>query len=142
MKIVVINGPNLNLLGKREPSIYGDKSLEDLQSYLIKVALENKIEVDFFQSNIEGNIVDCIQQANESADGIILNAGAYTHTSVAIRDAVSAISVPVVEVHISNPLARESFRKISLLAEVTAGSISGFGFDSYLLALLWFSRKT
>ena len=141
MKITVINGPNLNLLGKREPSIYGSKSLNDLQRELEKIAFDLNIEINFFQSNIEGLIVDRLQLADEQSDGVIINAGAYTHTSVAIRDAVSGISIPVVEVHISNPAAREEFRKTSLLAGVSAGSICGFGFDSYKLALLWFSGK-
>lgn len=141
MKITVINGPNLNLLGKREPSIYGSKSLNDLQLELQKMAFDLNIEINFFQSNVEGLIVDRLQLADEQSDGVIINAGAYTHTSVAIRDAVSGISVPVVEVHMSNPAAREEFRKTSLLSGVSAGSICGFGFDSYKLAMLWFSRK-
>ena len=141
MKITVINGPNLNLLGKREPTIYGSKSLNDLQRELENLACDLNMEINFFQSNIEGLIVDRLQLAGEESDGVVLNAGAYTHTSVAIRDAVSGISVPVVEVHISNPAAREEFRKTSLLAGVSAGSICGFGFDSYKLALAWFSGK-
>ncbi len=141
MKVTIINGPNLNMLGKREPSVYGNKSLEDLQSEMESLAVELKIDVDFFQSNIEGLIVDYLQMAGDLSDGVIINAGAYTHTSVAIRDAVSGISIPVVEVHISNPSAREEFRKTSLLSGVSAGSICGFGFDSYKLALLWFSGK-
>lgn len=141
MKITVINGPNLNLLGKREPSVYGNKSLADLESELSRLGAELDIEVDFFQSNLEGDIVDCLQQADDLSDGVILNAGAYTHTSIAICDAVSAISIPVVEVHISNPQAREDFRKTSLLAGASSGSISGFGLDSYMLALIWFDRQ-
>jgi 3-dehydroquinate dehydratase-2 len=141
MKIAVINGPNLNLLGKREPSVYGAKSLKDLESELNCLATELRIGLEFFQSNIEGSIVEYLQDADERLEGAILNAGAYTHTSVAIRDAVSGISIPVVEVHISNPQARESFRRTSLLAEVISGSISGFGFESYMLALIWFARR-
>jgi 3-dehydroquinate dehydratase-2 len=141
MKITVINGPNLNMLGKREPSVYGSRSLSDLQGELQRTSLELGMDLKFFQSNIEGEIVDCLQKAGEECSGVIMNAGAYTHTSVAIRDAVSAISVPVVEVHISNPVAREHFRHTSLLADVCCGSISGFGFDSYILALIWFHRS-
>ncbi len=141
MKISVINGPNLNMLGKREPSVYGTKTLGDLQMEMNQVARPLELDLDFFQSNIEGEIVNYLQLADETSQGVILNAGGYTHTSVAIRDAVSAISIPVVEVHISNPQAREDFRRSSLLAGVCSGSISGFGFDSYTLALLWFSRK-
>lgn len=139
MKVTVINGPNLNLLGKREPEVYGHKTIGDLESEIDRLASKLNVEVNFFQSNIEGVIVDLLQEADKSSNGVILNAGAYTHTSVAIRDAVSSISVPVVEVHISNPEAREEFRRTSLLAGVSAGSISGFGFNSYKLALIWLS---
>jgi 3-dehydroquinate dehydratase-2 len=141
MKIVVINGPNLNLLGQREPEIYGGTTLAQIEESLRQQGKEIGIEVRCFQSNIEGYLVDALQQAGNDSDGVILNAGAYTHTSVALRDAVAAIDIPVVEVHLSNPQAREEFRRTSLLADVCAGSISGFGEQSYDLALLWFERK-
>ncbi|MDR1671451.1 MAG: type II 3-dehydroquinate dehydratase [Alistipes sp.] len=132
MKILIINGPNLNLLGRREPGIYGDT---DFETYL--AALRNTcpgVVIDYFQSNIEGEIVDALQQAD--VDGILLNAGGYTHTSVAVADAVAAIATPVVEVHISNILAREDFRHVSLIAPVSRGTIMGFGLDGYRLGLL------
>lgn len=141
MKILIINGPNLNLLGKREPAVYGSQTLEDLQARLAAEAGEMGLDAAFFQSNVEGDLVTALQKADGTVDGVILNAGAYTHTSVAIRDAVAAISIPVVEVHLSNPLAREDFRWRSLLAGVCAGSISGFGSKSYELALEWFRRS-
>ena len=134
MKILIINGPNLNLLGKREPGIYG---AEDFKSYLAQLrALFAEDSIDYFQSNIEGELIDAIQQADGVYDGVLLNAGGYTHTSVAISDAIGAVGVPVVEVHISNVLAREEFRHISLLAPRCKGSIMGFGFDSYRLGVL------
>lgn len=133
MKIIIINGPNLNLLGVREKSIYGNSSFE---SYLKQLQVRYElIEIDFFQSNIEGELVNKLHQTGFSYDGIIINAGAYTHTSVAIRDAISAINTTVVEVHISNILTRESFRHESLIGPVCKGSIMGFGLDSYRLAL-------
>ena len=141
MKIAVINGPNLNLLGQREPEIYGGTTLAQIEESLRQQGKEIGIEVRCFQSNIEGELVDALHQAGKDSDGVILNAGAYTHTSIALRDAVAAIDIPVVEVHLSNPQAREEFRWTSLLAEVCAGSISGFGVLSYDLALLWFERK-
>jgi len=141
MRIMVINGPNLNLLGQREPGVYGARTLEEIEEDLRCLAREMGIEVGFFQSNIEGELVDALQAADLGSDGVILNAGAYTHTSVAIRDAVAGIRVPVVEVHLSNPQAREEFRRVSLLSGVVAGSISGFGGESYTLALLWFARR-
>ncbi|MCK5857284.1 MAG: type II 3-dehydroquinate dehydratase [Bacteroidales bacterium] len=132
-KIAIINGPNLNLLGKREPNIYGGKSFED---YLQELKLLYKdCEIDYFQSNIEGEIIDKIQELGFEADGIILNAGGYTHTSVAIADAIKAVDAPVVEVHISNVDAREDFRRISMIGPVCIGSISGFGLKSYELAV-------
>jgi len=140
MKIVVINGPNLNLLGQREPGVYGSKTLKQIEEELSKLGAEIGIQVEFFQSNIEGEIVNALQSADGAARGVVLNAGGYTHTSVAIRDAAAGIRIPVVEVHLSNPQAREEFRRISLLAGVCAGSISGFGEESYALALLWFAR--
>jgi len=138
MKLLVVNGPNLNMLGKREPELYGRKTLTDIEQDLSRLAAKLGIGISFFQSNIEGEIVDALQQAGTSVDGVILNAAAYTHTSVAVRDAVAAISIPVVEVHLTNPQAREEFRHTSLLAGVCAGSISGFGAESYTLALLYF----
>jgi len=140
MKVMVLDGPNLNMLGKREPALYGSKTLEDIQRDLRDLAAELGLGVSFFQSNVEGELVNALQQAGDTADGVILNAGAYTHTSVAVRDAVAAIRIPVIEVHLTNPQAREEFRHTSLLADVCAGSISGFGADSYILALLYFGR--
>lgn len=134
--ILIINGPNLNLLGKREPSIYGDASFEDYLSTLRQQF--NNVEIDYFQSNHEGAIIDKIHEFGFCIDGILLNAGAYTHTSIAIADAIKAIKVPVVEIHISNIHARELFRHQSYLAPVCKGSICGFGLDSYKLGLLSF----
>ena len=137
MKILIINGPNLNLLGKRETDIYGEITFED---FFIKLQDDfTDIELLYFQSNIEGEIINKLQESNRQVDGIILNAGGYTHTSVAIGDAVNAIDTPVVEVHISNILAREDFRHISHIAPHAKGSIFGFGLDSYSLAILSFS---
>jgi 3-dehydroquinate dehydratase-2 len=141
MKIMVINGPNLNLLGQREPAVYGSRTLKEIEESLRKLGAESGVDVACFQSNIEGELVEALQRAGPTDDGVILNAGAYTHTSVAVRDAVSAIRIPVVEVHLSNPQAREDFRRRSLLADVCAGSISGFGEESYALALVWFARR-
>ncbi|HNS42735.1 MAG TPA: type II 3-dehydroquinate dehydratase [Taishania sp.] len=134
MKLLIINGPNLNLLGKRDTQIYGSQSFED---YFLE--LKSKFPtIDFFdfQSNIEGAIIDCLQQTQ--VDGVIINAGGYSHTSVAIRDCIDAIDVPVVEVHISNVAARESFRHESLLTPVCKGCVFGFGMKSYELAVLSF----
>lgn len=133
MKLIIINGPNLNLLGKREPSVYGSLSFDE---YLKKIEKQfPEIEIEHFQSNIEGEIIDVLHKTGFLFDGIILNAGAYTHTSIAIADAVKAIPVPVVEVHISNVFSREDFRHISYLAPNCKGSIIGFGLDSYRLAI-------
>jgi 3-dehydroquinate dehydratase-2 len=133
MKISIVNGPNLNLLGKREKGIYGNSSFEE---WLEKIRPHYpQIEFDYFQSNIEGEIVSYIQKVGFTSDGIILNAGAYTHTSVAIRDAIAAVSTPVAEVHISNILSRESFRHESLIGPVCKGSIMGFSLDSYRLGI-------
>ena len=132
-KIVIINGPNLNLLGKREPSVYGSQSFED---YLATLKKNNpSIKLQFFQSNIEGEIVNKLHQVGFEPCGIILNAGGYTHTSVAIADAVAAISSPVIEVHISNVYSREEFRHHSLMAASCKGVIAGFGLNSYQLAI-------
>jgi len=135
MKILVIHGPNLNLLGKREPEIYGKTTLEEIDSLMKKEARGLGVEVEFFQSNSEGEIVTKIQEAMGNFDGILLNPAAYTHTSVAIRDAIQAASVPTVEVHISNIYRREDFRRKSFISGVTVGVISGFGVESYLLGL-------
>ncbi|MFH1138411.1 MAG: type II 3-dehydroquinate dehydratase [Pseudomonadota bacterium] len=140
MRIMLINGPNLNLLGRREPGLYGDKTLAQIEADLAGEGRKLGIEVTCFQSNIEGELVNAIQKAGLEMDGAILNAGAYTHTSVALRDAAAGVPAPIVEVHLTNPAAREDFRKVSLLAGAVAGSISGFGAESYFLALLWFSR--
>ena len=133
-KILVINGPNLNLLGEREPGIYGGESYADLSAKIMDKADELGIKCEIFQSNHEGAIIDKLHSARKEFDGVALNAGAYTHYSYAIRDAISAIRIPVVEVHISNVFARDEFRKESVIAPVCKGSISGFGFASYLMA--------
>jgi len=133
MKIQIINGPNLNLIGAREPEIYGSISFEDYLQQLL--TLYPKIEIGYFQSNVEGEIINKLHETGFDCDGIVLNAGAYTHTSLAIRDAIKSISTPVVEVHISNVHARESFRRKSMLAGVCKGVIAGFGLDSYRLAI-------
>lgn len=133
MHLVIINGPNLNLLGKREPGIYGDSSFESFLDQL--KAKYPAIRFDYFQSNIEGELVNALQQYGFEADGIILNPAAYTHTSVAIGDAIASISTPVVEVHISNVHAREDFRKISHVSAKSAGSIIGLGLKGYELAV-------
>lgn len=139
MRITIINGPNLNLLGKREPGIYGDKNFDEYLTMLS--GRYPQVSFDYFQSNIEGEIIDKIQTCDQTSDGIILNAAAYTHTSVAIGDAVKAISVDVVEVHISNTLSRESFRHQSFIAPNAKGIIIGFGLSSYELALQSFLIK-
>ncbi len=133
---LVLHGPNLNLLGEREPEVYGSYTLEDIDLSIQELALKLNVEVQYKQTNYEGELVTAIQEARQWADGIILNAGGYTHTSVAIRDAIAAISIPVIEVHLSNIFAREEFRHKSLIAPVCLGSISGLGDQSYLLALL------
>ena len=133
MKIQIINGPNINLLGKREPSIYGNTSFDD---YLIDLRRRYAdVQIDYFQSNVEGLMIDKIQEAGFEADGIILNAGAYTHTSIALQDAIRAVPAPVIEVHISNVHAREAFRHVSMISCACLGVICGFGLDSYRLAL-------
>jgi 3-dehydroquinate dehydratase II len=134
-KILVINGPNLNLLGAREPGIYGKTTLKGIENSMKALAKKLKLELDFLQSSHEGEIVEKIGQSSKKYKAVIMNPAAYTHTSVAIRDAVAACGLPVVEVHISNIYAREEFRQKSLIAPVAKGQISGFGADSYLLAL-------
>lgn len=136
MKIIIINGPNLNLLGRRENNIYGDMSFNEFFS-IIQSKFKS-IELSHFQSNIEGEIIDKLQEVGYSYDGIILNAAAYTHTSVAIGDTVKAISTPVVEVHISNTFSREDFRHVSFISPNAKGVILGFGLQSYELAILSF----
>lgn len=137
MKILIVNGPNINLLGTREPEIYGSLTLDDIQNELEDYAKSIGVELIFFQSNVEGEIVNAIQKAKYewNCNGIVINPAAYTHTSVAIRDAISAVSLPAVEVHLSNIHAREEFRKNSFIAPVCIGQISGFGSDSYKLGL-------
>lgn len=138
MNLLIINGPNLNLLGKREKSVYGSESFESYYETLKSTF--NAVKFSYFQSNIEGEIIDKIHEFGYSADGIIINAGAYTHTSVAIRDAIAAVSVPVVEVHISNTLSREDFRHKSIIGPVCQGCIMGFGLGSYRLAVQSFLK--
>lgn len=135
-KILVLNGPNLNRLGTREPEVYGADTLDDIAGRLHQQAEKLGVAVDVRQSNHEGHLIDWLHEAaDEGCEAVILNAGGLTHTSVALRDAIGAITVPVIEVHLSNPAARESFRRRSLIAGVCRGSISGFGALSYLLAL-------
>lgn len=133
--ILVLHGPNLNLLGTREPEIYGSTTLDDINEMIAERAAEAGIETAFYQSNHEGDLVDAIQQANHKFDFIIFNAAAFTHYSIAIRDAIAAIDVPVIEVHISNIHQREEFRHTSVLAPVAMGQICGLGVESYLAAL-------
>ena len=133
-KIIIINGPNLNLLGKREPDVYGDVTFDEFFGD-IKDVYSDEVQLTYYQSNVEGEIINKIQEVGFTYHGIILNAGGYTHTSVAIRDAIAAIKTPVIEVHISNIFAREEFRQQSLISAVCKGIISGFGLESYVLAL-------
>lgn len=133
-KILILNGPNLNLQGKRDPHIYGTTTFEEYTASLAE-RFAGKATFDYFQSNIEGELINAIHSSVGIYDGIVLNAGGYTHTSVALRDAISAVATPVVEVHISSILAREEFRHISMIASVAKGSIMGFGLDSYRLGV-------
>lgn len=135
MKILVLHGPNLNLLGTREPVVYGKVTLEEINAALLKLGEELGCNVSTLQSNSEGELVDAIQAASGKFDGILINPAAYTHTSIAIPDALSAVSLPVVEVHLSNIHGREEFRSKSFVARIAVGQISGFGMDSYLLGL-------
>lgn len=135
MKVLFLNGPNLNLLGRREPEVYGRETLAAIEARVRSRAKELGVKVDFRQSNQEGELVNWIQEADGKFDAIVLNAAAYTHTSIAIRDAISAVKVPVIEIHLSNIHAREEFRRKSVIAPVCVGQITGFGPDSYLLAL-------
>ncbi len=134
-RVAVIHGPNLNMLGKREPGIYGTKTIESINEELGIEAKARGIELEIFQSNSEGALVDRIQACHGRIDGIVLNAGAYTHYSIALRDAIAAVGIPTVEVHLSNVYAREAFRHVSVLAPVCIGQISGFGSYSYILGL-------
>ncbi len=136
MKIMVIQGPNLNMLGVREQNVYGPMKLEQIHEQMRAFAEQNGVDIEFFQSNLEGEIVDKIQECLGDADGIIINPAAYTHTSIAIRDAISAVALPAIEVHISNIHAREKFRQKSLIAPVCAGQISGFGPFGYHMAMV------
>ena len=135
MKVLFLNGPNLNLLGQREPEVYGRFTLSEIEAKVRERATTMGVEVDFRQSNLEGQLVDWIQQAKGKFGVIVLNAAAYTHTSVALRDAIAAVGIPTIEIHLSNIHAREKFRKKSLIAPVCWGQITGFGQKSYLLAL-------
>ena len=138
MKLIIINGPNLNLLGTRETNVYGNQAFEDYFEALTKRF--SSIELNYYQSNVEGELINKLHETGFNFDGIILNAGGYTHTSVALRDAIAAIKTPTIEVHISNIFAREDFRHTSLIAAKCLGSISGFGLDSYRLAIESFIR--
>lgn len=135
MKILVIHGPNLNLLGKREPDVYGTTNLEEINILLKKEAKALGIDIDFFQSNSEGEIVTKIQEGMGNFEGMVINPGAYTHTSIAIRDAIASTGIPAAEVHISNIFKREEFRQKSFISGVAVGVVSGFGADSYILGL-------
>ena len=137
MKILIVNGPNLNLLGQRDTQMYGSQSFED---YFEELKIHASCELAYFQSNVEGELIDCLQKTD--VDGVILNAGGYTHTSVALRDCIDAINVPVVEVHISNIAARESFRHESMISPVCVGCIFGFGLDGYKLAIQFFTNNS
>ena len=134
MKIIVINGPNLDMLGKREPTVYGNNTLEDLENY-IRNEFKEKIDVEFFQSNYEGAIIDMLHRANDEFDGVVINPGAFTHYSYAIHDAIKSIKTKVVEVHISNVHQREEFRQKSITAAACIGQISGLGFYGYILGI-------
>lgn len=136
MKITVIQGPNLNMLGLREPHIYGAMKLDDIHAQMAMTAKEAKVDIEFFQSNLEGEIVDKIQECLGESDAIIINPAAYTHTSIAIADAISAVNLPTIEVHISNINKREDFRQKSFVSKVCAGTISGFGAFGYHLAMI------
>lgn len=135
MRVLVLNGPNLNLLGEREPEVYGAMRLSDVEAALSSLADDLGVEVVFSQSNSEGKLIDALHESRHTCDAVVFNPGAYTHYSYALRDAVASISIPVVEVHLSNVHAREQFRAVSVIAPACAGQIAGFGLDSYLLGL-------
>ena len=134
-KIIILNGPNLNLLGEREKDQYGSTTLKDIENICNEYAKENKISLTFFQSNIEGELVDKIQNSRNNQDGLIINAGGYTHTSVAIHDALKILKIPIIELHISNVYNREEFRHKSLISRVAKGVICGFGANGYMMSL-------
>lgn len=133
--ILILHGPNLNLLGEREPEIYGEKTLKEINEFLISLGLELGLEVRTYQSNHEGDLVDTLQNACSWSKGAVVNAAAYTHTSIALHDTIAAVHFPVIEVHISNPFSRETFRHNSLISSVCRGTITGFGWRSYELAI-------
>jgi len=135
MKILILHGPNLNLLGTREPEVYGSMTLNDINNKLVELGRELGAEIKCLQSNHEGALIDALHDARIWADGVVFNPGAYTHTSIALRDAISAIQIPVVEVHLSNVYAREEFRHVSMISAVCKGKITGFGWRSYVLGL-------
>ncbi|MFZ5633630.1 MAG: type II 3-dehydroquinate dehydratase [Bacillota bacterium] len=135
MRVLILNGPNLNLLGKRETAVYGAATLDEIRLQLQQLAGRLGVEVEFYQSNREGELIDKIHEADGAFDAVVFNPGAYTHYSIALRDAVAAVSAPVIEIHMSNIYAREEFRHRSVIAPVAAGQISGFGAGSYLLGL-------
>ena len=135
MDLLLINGPNLNLVGHREPSLYGSQTLNDIEKELLETANELGVKLNFFQSNSEGEMIDCIHNCINSIDGILINAGAYTHTSIALRDALLGVAIPYVEVHLSNIYSREAFRHKSFLSDKALGLVCGFGAMSYQIAL-------
>lgn len=136
VKLLILNGPNLNRIGKREPEIYGHETLEDVERKLTNIAEQQHVNLDFFQSNTEGALIDRIHEAaDDGTEGIVFNPGAFTHYSIALRDAVASIDIPVIEVHISNIHSREAFRQTSVIAPVCIGQLSGFGTDGYSLAI-------
>ena len=135
MKILILHGPNLNLLGTREPEVYGSMTMEDINSKLVELGKELGAELTCLQSNHEGALIDALHDARTWAKGVVFNPGGYTHTSVALRDAISSIQIPVIEVHLSNVYAREEFRQVSMISAVCVGKITGFGWRSYLLGL-------